>query len=139
MNVVLEWLAIIVLPLVAILFGFIPLVFTVSIWKRKQAKAIRQNPLTKHLLRSPAHSLREKIDDIQLDIDAHLSINKDACGESISNLSGPTCRYVVGGACNHTQWQPSGFSCLQSAALVHQTGYSVVIAVFRIAGSLRRR
>ncbi len=50
----------------------LPLVLCVAYWRRLQSQKTRQNPLTRSLLRSPGHSLRKKIDDLDIEVDSIL-------------------------------------------------------------------
>lgn len=53
--------------------GMLPLVLCVAYWRRLQSQKTRQNPLTRSLLRSPGHSLRKKIDDLDIEVNSILT------------------------------------------------------------------
>ena len=52
------------LPVAIMLMGYLPLVAAVVYWKRRTKKREHENPLSRDLLRSPGHSLREKCDEL---------------------------------------------------------------------------
>lgn len=59
------------------LLAFVPLfliVTGISYWKKKSALFRKKNPLNNDLLRSPGETLRNEIEDINLDITAYFSI-----------------------------------------------------------------
>lgn len=59
------------IPLI-IYLGFILLVLIFSYLWKKFSSTGRRNPLTSQLLRSPGESLRDKIEDLTIDIEAYL-------------------------------------------------------------------
>ena len=59
-------------PVLVLLIGFVPIIAVVYWWRRNNRLRKRQYPLTRDLLRPPGHSLRQRIDDLDLDIDLHL-------------------------------------------------------------------
>ena len=69
----LSWLALVVGPVLLFVLGFLPLVLCVGYWRRLQSQKTRQNPLTRSLLRSPGHSLRKKIDDLDTEVNSTLT------------------------------------------------------------------
>lgn len=60
-----------ILPLIIFLGPILLLIIYFYFWKKFSATG-RRNPLTSQLLRSPGESLREKIDDLTIDIDSYL-------------------------------------------------------------------
>ncbi len=58
------------LPAFIAIAAVTPIVLFVAYWRREQSKKTRQNPLTRALLRSPGHSLRKRIDDLEIDVDS---------------------------------------------------------------------
>ncbi|QEG40824.1 nuclease-related domain-containing protein [Roseimaritima ulvae] len=73
MGAILSWFAVFLGPVLVCLLGMLPLLVCVAYWRRLQSQKTRQNPLTRKLLRSPGHSLRKKIDDLDIEVDAILS------------------------------------------------------------------
>lgn len=63
-----------VLPSVVMVIGFVPLVVIMLWWERSVRHQQRQSPLVRELLRSPGHSLREKLDGLESDIVGRLLI-----------------------------------------------------------------
>ncbi|EMI27319.1 nuclease-related domain-containing protein [Rhodopirellula europaea] len=72
-GAILNWLAIVVGPTLLFTLGFLPLVLCMAYWRRVQSQKTRQNPLTRSLLRSPGHSLRKKIDDLDIEVNSTLT------------------------------------------------------------------
>ena len=73
MGAILGWLAVLVGTVLVFVLGMLPLVVCVAYWRRLQSQKTRQNPLTRTLLRSPGHSLRRKIDDLDIEVDSILT------------------------------------------------------------------
>ncbi len=70
MERLLDWLMILLLPAVTVIAGIAPVVLVVAYWRREQSRKTRHNPLTRALLRSPGHSLRERVDDLEIDVNS---------------------------------------------------------------------
>ncbi len=61
----LSWLMLALMPVAALVVTLIiPLIY-IRRWRLSQDRSLRTSPLTKELLRSPGHSLRQKIDGVQ--------------------------------------------------------------------------
>lgn len=70
----LSWLILALMPLVALVVTLIIPLFYVRRWRMSQERSVRKSPLTKELLRSPGHSLRQKIDEVQEELAFWLTI-----------------------------------------------------------------
>ncbi|TWU21719.1 Nuclease-related domain protein [Novipirellula galeiformis] len=70
MELFFDWLTIVLLPAVIAIAEVTPIVLFVAHWRREQSKKTRHNPLTRALLRAPGHSLRKRIDDLEIDVDS---------------------------------------------------------------------
>jgi hypothetical protein len=64
----------IILPTAIMLVPLLLLAAALEIWKKRNKHFKRRNPLTRNLLRSPGETLRGELDEISLDIGAHLAI-----------------------------------------------------------------
>ena len=62
------------LPSVIMAIGMVPLVVIMLWWQRSVRHQQRQSPLVRELLRSPGHSLREKVDGLESDVEGRLFI-----------------------------------------------------------------
>lgn len=67
---IVSWLAVYLGTVLIFLFGMLPLVVCVALWRRRQSQKTRQNPLTRSMLRSPGHSLRKKIDELENEVNS---------------------------------------------------------------------
>ncbi|WP_286177437.1 nuclease-related domain-containing protein [Stieleria mannarensis] len=65
-----SWLVVYLGTMLVFGLGMVPLIGCAAYWRRQQSRKTRQNPLTRTLLRSPGHSLRKKIDELDLEIDS---------------------------------------------------------------------
>jgi hypothetical protein len=62
------------LPSILVVCGFAFLALVVYVWRRKERRQVRHSPLSQNLIRSPGHSLRQRIEEIGFDIDAYLVV-----------------------------------------------------------------
>lgn len=74
MNGILSGLMLALIPLGALAVSLLILFALVYRWRAKDSRSLRASPLTDELLRSPGHSLRKKIDDIDDDLNASMAI-----------------------------------------------------------------
>lgn len=72
LGAILSWLTVYLGTILIFLIGMLPLVICVALWRRRQSQKTRQNPLTRTLLRSPGHSLRKNIDELDIEVDSIL-------------------------------------------------------------------
>ncbi len=61
---------IVLLPTSIMIAAVAPVILFAAYWRREQSKKTRQNPLTRALLRAPGHSLRKRIDDLEIGVDS---------------------------------------------------------------------
>lgn len=73
-GAILGWLAVYIGAVLIFLMGMLPLVVCIAHWRRRQSQKTRQNPLTRTLLRSPGHSLRKKIDELDIEVTSILIV-----------------------------------------------------------------
>ena len=74
MNAIFSALLLALIPLGALSVSLSILFFLVYRWRAKESRSLRTSPLTNELLRSPGHSLRKRIDQLDDDLDASLAI-----------------------------------------------------------------
>jgi hypothetical protein len=62
------WLAPLLFPLLVLVGGMATCVFSILLWRRRSRHNLRRSPLTRGLLRTPGHSLRLAIEEVQIEI-----------------------------------------------------------------------
>ncbi len=70
----LSWVMLVLLPAAAMAVAMIIPILLVKRWRGDQERSLRKSPLTRELLRSPGHSLRQKIDEVEEDLYSSLAI-----------------------------------------------------------------
>ena len=74
MDQFLSWLALVLMPIAALVLAMaIPFVIVYR-WRGGQERSLRKSPLTRELLRSPGHSLRQEIDEVAGDLYSSLAM-----------------------------------------------------------------
>lgn len=63
---------IVLLPAAIAIIGLLPIKVIFSIWRTRECRNLRESPLTGNLLRPPGYSLRQKVDDLNIDIVSYL-------------------------------------------------------------------
>ena len=69
-------------PVGLALIGFVPLAGFIYVWRSRERRYLRESPLVRDLLRPPGHSLREKIDELNDEINLSLLPLDPAAGTS---------------------------------------------------------
>ena len=68
MSEIFRWALLVGSSVALIGVGCVCAAVPVLIWKRRQAKELRHNPLARDMLRGPGYSLRRKLDDLDTDL-----------------------------------------------------------------------